>query len=187
MDHKNIIILFPGIGYTNDKPLLYYSGKLGKQLGYDVKPITYSGFPANVKGDQDKMKQCFDLALHQTELQLKEVDWSLYHSIVFVSKSIGTAVAAAYATNMEIDVKHVLLTPLAETFQVSIPEAIAFHGTADPWAKTRHIEEACSSQEIPLTIIKDANHSLETGDVSHDIKILKKVMAQINIYLLSLL
>ena len=35
---------------------------------------------------------------------------------------------------------------------------------------------ACTEKEIPCHVIPDANHSLETGSVLDDIKILKKVM-----------
>lgn len=31
---KKIAVLFPGIGYTCDKPLLYYTGKLAVARGY---------------------------------------------------------------------------------------------------------------------------------------------------------
>lgn len=34
---KKIAVPFPGIGYTCDKPLLYYSGKLAEKYGYQVK------------------------------------------------------------------------------------------------------------------------------------------------------
>lgn len=33
---KKIAVLFPGIGYTCDKPLLYYSAKLAAEKGYEV-------------------------------------------------------------------------------------------------------------------------------------------------------
>ena len=56
---RNIAVLFPGIGYTCDKPLLYYTGKQLQGLGYEVIRLSYSGFPANVKGDEAKMRQCF--------------------------------------------------------------------------------------------------------------------------------
>ena len=43
-----ICVLFPGIGYTNDRPLLYYSGKLASSLGYTVIRSDYTGFPKDV-------------------------------------------------------------------------------------------------------------------------------------------
>ena len=41
MENKKIAVLFPGVGYHCDKPLLYYSRKLAIQKGYEVKSINY--------------------------------------------------------------------------------------------------------------------------------------------------
>ncbi|MBO6047403.1 MAG: hypothetical protein J6P61_06620 [Erysipelotrichaceae bacterium] len=179
---KQLVVLFPGIGYTNDKPLLYYSGKLAKQLRYDTIALKYGHFPKNVKGNKDLMNQCFDLALSQTKEQLASVNWDDYDNIYFISKSIGTVTAVSYATSAHLHVKHVLMTPLAQTFY-GIIEGIAFHGTADPWADTITIKEMCLSYGIPLTLIDDANHSLETGDVDKDISILHDVINAIKDYI----
>ena len=40
---KKLACLFPGIGYTCDKPLLYYSWKMLAQDGWEVIPVNYSG------------------------------------------------------------------------------------------------------------------------------------------------
>ena len=32
---KKIAIVFPGVGYTKDRPLLYYAGKLAVKRGYE--------------------------------------------------------------------------------------------------------------------------------------------------------
>lgn len=40
-----LAVLFPGIGYTCDKPLLYYGAKLAKSYGYEVKRVEYGNFP----------------------------------------------------------------------------------------------------------------------------------------------
>ena len=67
MNMKKIACLFPGIGYTCDKPLLYYSWKLLNGLGWEIIPVRYSGFPDNFKGNAEKMQQCARLALEQAE------------------------------------------------------------------------------------------------------------------------
>ena len=69
---KKIACLFPGIGYTCDKPLLYYSWKLLKGLGWEVVPVPYTGFPADVKGHPEKMRQAAQTALEQAEEILRE-------------------------------------------------------------------------------------------------------------------
>ena len=33
---KRLAVIFPGVGYHVDKPLLYYSRKLAKEYGYEV-------------------------------------------------------------------------------------------------------------------------------------------------------
>ena len=62
------------------------------------------------------MRQAFDLALAQTEESLRDIDWTSYGSILFISKSIGTAISSAYAAQYNLNVKNILFTPLADTF-----------------------------------------------------------------------
>ena len=38
---KKLAVIFPGIGYHTDKPLLYYSKKLAKTKDYEVVEIKY--------------------------------------------------------------------------------------------------------------------------------------------------
>ena len=173
---SKLAVLFPGIGYTCDKPLIYYSARAARERGYEVLPVPYGHFPPNVKGDPEKMRECFSLALEQTEDILKDTDWSGREDILFLSKSIGTAAALAFAQKKGLSVRHILFTPLEETFRFPVREAAAFHGTADPWADTSRIREACREREIPLFIAENANHSLETGCAERDLQILAEVL-----------
>ena len=173
---QKLAVIFPGIGYTADKPLLYYSSRLARQYNYQIQTVSYHSLPENVKGDPAKMKQAFDIAFRQTEQFLQEIDWNSYGSILFISKSIGTVIASAYASRHNLTVKSILFTPLAETFDFSLPGSIAFHGTADPWAETSSICALAEQKEIPLFLTKNANHSLETGDIQRDIFNLKTTL-----------
>lgn len=85
-----IAILFPGIGYHCDKPLLYHSGKLCTQYQYETVKLTYTNLSRSIP-------EAFAQAYAQTEASLEKVNWNEYEEILFISKSIGTAVAAAYA------------------------------------------------------------------------------------------
>ena len=49
-----LAVLFPGIGYHVDKPLLYYGRKLAVQRGYEVVGVPYGNFPDGVKGSPEK-------------------------------------------------------------------------------------------------------------------------------------
>lgn len=185
MNEKKIAVLFPGIGYHNEKPLLYYSGKLLKEIGYEVLKITYDfPFQANsIKGDAVQMKNAFDLAVRQTEKQLLAIDFSAYEKILFVGKSIGTTVAAAFDQTHGIGGKHIILTPVPQTFSRLNPECgIVFHGNADPWCETSLAIERCKDLGLLLHIIHDANHSLETTSVLDDIRNMAEVLRLIREY-----
>lgn len=41
---KKAAVLFPGIGYHTDKPLLYYSKKIAAELGYEIIEVPYGKF-----------------------------------------------------------------------------------------------------------------------------------------------
>ena len=173
---KRIACLFPGIGYTCDKPLLYYSWKMLQGMGWEIVPVRYSGFSDNVKGSPEKMQQCAHMALEQAEEMLQDIDWSEYTDILLIGKSVGTVVCAAYARRHGLKCRQVLFTPVEAVFQFASGRSIAFHGTADPWADTKAIEEGCGKRGIPLYETRDANHSLETGDVDADIREMRIVM-----------
>lgn len=179
-----LAVIFPGIGYTADKPLLYYTNRLAKKHGYQVQAVSYSNLPENVKGDSVKMKQAFDLAFAQTEQALNDIDWNSYGSILFISKSVGTIISSAYAAKYNLKVKNILFTPLTDTFSFPLHGSIAFHGTADPWAETASIQALAEQKEVPLFLTKDANHSLETGDVQTDLSILKITMDRVERFIL---
>lgn len=183
-----LAVMFPGIGYHADKPLLYYTKKLVKAFGYETIDLVYSDMPQNVKGSPEKMKEAFQRALSLAEEQLKAVDFSQYESLLFVSKSVGTAVSCAYAGEHGLDAAQILYTPVEETFSFmerdgeaagsSLCKAV-FHGTADPWAKTERIVRECQERSIPFYITEGANHSLETGDVQTDLENMRLIMKQV--------
>ena len=183
MNGKKVGVLFPGIGYTNERPLMYYSRKLLLECGYDVIEVNYTGFEKKVKGNQKKMREAFEHGKAEAEKILSDYDWGLYEDIVFVGKSIGTAIAADYAIEKELNVREIYLTPLAMTLMKGMPKGMAFTGTADPWVDTETLPTAFKETDIPVQIYKGANHSLETEDTVENTKILTDVMENMKKYL----
>jgi len=178
-----IAVLFPGIGYNNNKPLLHYAAQIAKKYDFEIAALEYSGFPEGVRGDKEKMQQCFDIAYKQTQEKLEKYDFSKYEDVLFIGKSVGTAVAAAYADNKKINARMVLYTPVLQTFNSNIINAIVFHGNSDPWAVTKKIKDSCAKQKLEVNIIPDANHSLETGDTETDVKNLSVIMKKTESYI----
>ena len=173
---KKIAVLFPGIGYTCDKPLLYYTGKLAVAKEYELVKVEYANFPSGIKGNKEKMEEAFRCGLEQAEKILQNICWEEYEDILFVSKSIGTVISSAFARQHQLSVKNILFTPLQQTFLFADENGIVFHGTADPWADTKDITEGCKKLNLPLSLTDGGNHSLETGDVLKDLENLQQII-----------
>lgn len=177
---KKIAVFFPGIGYTVDKPLMYYSRRLASALGYEIRFLPYGGFPDKVKGSRSKMTESFELALAQSKSMTADLDFEAYDEILFIGKSVGTVVAAALAAqDAEKDrIRLVLYTPLEDTFSFSFGDAVVFTGSEDPWVGKEHsrIPEFCRERGIPCHVYPGANHSLETGDIRMDLESMKQIM-----------
>ena len=175
---KKLACLFPGIGYTCDKPLLYYSWKMLAQDGWEVIPVNYSGTLFGLPDDR-----VISSARAKAEEILADVKWEEYGSVLFVSKSLGTIVSGIYAREHGIACRNVLFTPVESTFHEQFTDAVAFNGTADPIADTPLISRLCEEAGIPLHITEGGNHSLETGNVDADIAELRRIMGIVRDYI----
>lgn len=181
---SKLAVLFPGIGYTCHKPLLYYSRKVLMEQDYEVIQIEYQNLPGNVKGNIEKMKQAYEMAYEQTEKQLVNIEWNSYEDVVFVSKSIGTVVAAKYTTEHIASARNFYMTPVEWTFDfLSNKDCIIFHGTKDPWADTMKIRNCCQERNLDLCCVENANHSLEVGNSKNDLDTLAFVMKKLEEYI----
>lgn len=173
---KRVVVLFPGVGYHTDKPLLYYARKIAMANCYEIREVAYEDLPENIRGNQEKMTEAFQKAFAQVKEQLQNVDWNNYEDILFVSKSIGTAIAASYEKEIQSTVRHIYLTPVPQSFDVMREKSGAvFHGLADPWCANEICEEKCKEKNLTLYPFERANHSLETGIATVDIGYLQQV------------
>lgn len=176
---KRIAVIFPGVGYHLDKPLLYYSRKLAISKGYEIAEVSYdlSEFKKALKSDGPKVQEAMDFAFAEACQQLKHIKFEEYDRVVFVGKSIGTVIAARYNANFELDADLVLFTPIESTFAFLGPcEAFVFHGSEDPQCDTDMCQQLCEEMSLTCAVIPGANHSLETGDVEEDIKNMSRIM-----------
>lgn len=142
-----LVVCFPGIGYHCDKPLLYYSRKLAACAGYDhTLLLQYTYHKDGLRGSPAALREAFDTLYAQAEAQLSAVDWPQYDDVLFLSKSIGTAVSAAFAQRHGIPCRQILYTPLSLTFALAPQNALAFLGTADPWSDAFSVAAAAPRQ-----------------------------------------
>lgn len=175
---SKIAVYFPGIGYHCDKPLLYYSRNIACESGYkNYINISYIYNGGNVRGNDEKMKEAYEALFLQAEAGLADISWPEYDDVLFISKSIGTIIATSYAEKYGLEyARHVLYTPLAQTYLFAPDHAIAFMGTTDPWSDTDEIIRLSNVNHIPLTVYDGCNHSLECNDTLKNLENLKDVM-----------
>lgn len=178
-----LAVIFPGIGYHTDKPLLYFSKKIAKEQGFNVVEVNYGGFETGIKGNKEKMRNAFLSALNQTEEILKDISFSDYEQVLFISKSVGTAVAGAYANNHDLHTHNVYYTPVDYSFEVMNNPGIVFHGNDDPWLDHDIFKDKIKVIGFPYFVIDKGNHSLETGDVETDIENLRYIMKKTKEYI----
>jgi len=174
---KKIAIFFPGIGYTNDKPLLYFSRKIARDKGYEEICIEYKDLPQNVKGNKEKMKEALVTAYDQSVTMLQNIDFSQYDEILIVGKSLGTVIAAKYNEEYIKNARLILYTPVEATFRYKSDDAVAFIGDNDPWSNLDTVKKLAKDMDIPLYIYPGCNHSLEVSEnYAKNIDNLKTVM-----------
>ena len=145
-----------------------------------LQPLKYDYQAGNIRGNKEKMEAAFHALYAQAEEQLAEVDFTAYAEVLFVSKSVGTIIASAYAQKLEeagmaADLRHILYTPLEATYTFA-PKHAAFIGTADPWSDVPAVIRMSEAQGVPMHVYENANHSLETEDTLQNLKILQDVM-----------
>ncbi len=199
-DGKKLAIIFPGIGYHTDKPLLYFSKKLAKELGFEVVEVSYTFWQETqrIKGNAAEMKEAFVQAYAQTVTQLQDVPFADYQRVVMIGKSIGTVVAAKYTTDHHLVADQIVYTPVPETFDFlpagsgqasecaterTSGAVLVWHGQADPWCPDEAVISAQQELNFRLELVADANHSLETPDVLRNLEILQTAMQQLKAFL----
>ena len=176
MEKKKLAVIFPGVGYNKYKPLLYYSGKMAMLAGYEVLRIEYRDLPMNINGDKNKMLEAGKLAYVQACEQLKDVDFSAYEDVLFIGKSIGTAVCAMYADEFGVNARQIWYTPVEFTFTVKTSDAVSFIGAEDPLSDIPALSKRAEELGIPFHIYEGCNHSLECADVNRCIEVIGEVM-----------
>ena len=190
MSDKKLAVIFPGVGYHTDKPLLYYSKKIAKQHGYDIVELSFhdidkdallaGGRPDTLtQPDRKKMLEAFQTVTTEAEEQLRSTDFAGYRDIIFISKSIGTVAASVYAAREKVAARQVYFTPLEQTFSlIGEKNGLVFFGTEDPFVDVGKIEELSRAKGLSYRIFEGANHSLETGELQTDLKNMVDIMEE---------
>ncbi|RHP03435.1 hypothetical protein DWZ97_04375 [Firmicutes bacterium AF36-19BH] len=184
---RKLLVLFPGVGYSTARPLLYYAKRMGQEKGYEVLELEYRRMPEH---PFDNLKETAKTVCACAEAWAEHVDWEKYDKIAFVSKSVGT-VAAGFLTRRLaetggcVQIVNLFLTPIEPTLKY-LTEAkngtkmgssqIVFSGTADQWMEPELLADFCRKHGIEHHAYSGGNHSIETGHVLRDVEIAKEIV-----------
>ena len=160
-----LVVCFPGIGYHCDKPLLYYSRKLAACAGYDhTLLLQYTYHKDGLRGSPAALREAYAALSTQAGARLSAGDWPQYDDVLFLSKSIGTAVSAAFAQRHGIPCRQILYTPLSLPYALAPQNALAFLGTADPWSDASSVAAAARATGTPQSLNASAKRFARPGD-----------------------
>lgn len=182
---SRLAVIFPGIGYHKDKPLLYFGAKIAGSRGYEIKYIEYHDMPGKIRGDADMMRKAVEIGYAQAEELLADVEFDAYDEILLIGKSIGTVIAARVANEHNQKCRQIWYTPVEATFLFDKNETgelkertdiISFIGDNDSWSKLENVKKLAAEHKIVLHLYAECNHSLECKETVKDIAILKDVM-----------
>lgn len=179
---KKLAVIFPGVGYTCAKPLLYYTAAMAAEHDYEIIRLDYGQDIHTFHGRTPaELEPVIKLAIKRTLPQLESVPFNDYEDIVFISKSIGTTISCQLegALSLRGKVKQFLMTPIPSTLRyLSDVNGLFFAGTADPYMPENKIRAAARNfPEKTGGIFEDCNHSLEQkGDTLGAIRNLRLIV-----------
>lgn len=192
---KKLAIIFPGMGYSSERPLLYYARKVLQKNEYEVIKVDYPGLEndnfieSNKDGlinngvssnriSKEKLLIFVSKAKELVRKQLENVDFAAYEKIIFVSKSVGTVFGAVYAKQVGVEPYHIMITPIDYAFQFVESESVSvFCGSDDPFVNFSGAEKHCKEKRWNFYEFKSGNHSLETGNIDMDMEYLKRYVS----------
>lgn len=169
---KKLIVIFPGVGYGLDSPLLYFADFLYETNGYERIHMNYQSIFTDRELSLDKKLEKVRAYIFE---QVKDVDFALYDEVVFLSKSIGSVEAGILAQRLGVEVIQIFITPIEEAILYCNTNSYVIIGTED---KAYQIyKEYCDKHNIKALYVDDANHSLEVVNKPYEsIDVLKSVM-----------
>lgn len=178
-----LAIIIPGQNYTNENPIMYYSGKIALEAGLDVLCVDY-GFQISHK-DFDFETE-FDILAEEVEQIAKEYVSKEYKKIVFIGKSIGTIIQNRLSKIfIDFEQVHIYLTPVDKTFENMINHpCLIVTGSEDRKINRLNMNIKENSKNIELIKIDGGNHRLECIDALKSIQMLNITMAGLKSFII---
>lgn len=175
---SKLAVFFPGTGYTCERPLLRRCANRYAELGYRIIKLNHDGIDfRSMEGVEDAL----DAARRCVMEQVMDINFSQYDDVVFVAKSLGTAVALWLDEKGSAQARHLSLTPIPQVLPfLTGPDRIiaAVIGSEDRHLSPEALQRHCEERGIPYMVIPGVSHSLEyPDDPAANEKVLNQIAA----------
>lgn len=173
---RGLCVIFPGKGYTVDKPLLYYSIRLAMSKGYNLLILSYGEFT---------LKESVRLTMKNLILGVITdvlAENPVQTDLVFIAKSIGALFASDTALTLEHKhpVRCAYLTPIDQAIpNMARTNFIAFTGSEDHLLDHDKALAELGEAAYRLRVYQGADHSLNSKNINESIHILAEVLDKI--------
>ncbi|WP_053361000.1 hypothetical protein [Bacillus sp. FJAT-27251] len=188
---QRVCFMFSGIGYTYDKPILYYSTMTMLQNNYDVVHFHYSYGENILKLPLEEITTIISNEVNPIVSGI--LANKQYEEKVFLGKSLGTIpiINGFMRNHRYMNSKMVLLTPLLkfdsifETLLNSNHSAFITIGEKDPHYSPDKVQAFENKTNIKIQTVSNANHSLDLDpfDTLLSISALEEVMKSLGEFL----
>ena len=181
---QDIAVLFPGIGYTCERPLMQKCISQFHAQGFQIITLDFSAIPFHGPDDLDT---AYQTACAQVSKELSGFDFGQYRRILFLSKSLGTACASWYEQQMSTLPSQFFLTPLPQTLRNITGQSQILGmvvGTEDTYVSPTAVTDFCHNHEIPALLIEGVGHSLtDKKDMKRTESIDRKILDRITAFI----
>jgi predicted alpha/beta hydrolase family esterase len=191
-NHKHLAILLPGMGYTCQMPLLYYTTGLLLEQEANVFRVEYN-YSQNEKFLNLPYEEKEKWLLEDVQAALQTIFGAQeYEKVTLIGKSLGTLAMAHLLRQHEKlqQADAVWLTPLFQDEEV-VDMMVQCHqrslyvtGTVDSCYVKENLEKVRNSTKGEQLAIKNADHSLEIkGNILDSARVMEKVLATTKAFL----
>ena len=181
---ESLALIFPGLGYTCDMPLLYYTAELFLDQGRDILQLwSTPDFKSLSQAEQTQ-----HLLEYSEALLIEGKNSGSYKEFVLVGKSMGTLTMTLLLTKFPELLKEttiwftplVNLPPVSQALLSSTGPAFVAGSDVDPTFDQNAVSQIKSMPNANTLVINDADHSLEIpGDPLSSIQVLSRVMTDL--------
>ncbi len=157
-------VFFPGTGYTCKEDLFQRIGQELGQAGWSVVPLDWQAIPFKAI---DTITEACDMAVGFAICALEGEGLEDCDDLLFVSKSLGCISALEYSQLLDIEARHVLLTPTPDALalvKTSSEVACAIIGDEDPLMDSSSLVSFGGEHGFPVFVVKGSGHALKHED-----------------------